>query len=650
MGWSHEEESIERAGFSADIWKELQGNHFTYEGFLEKDPPENFEALLAREAIQNSWDSAIERNSQSPRMHLHFNFQNFSGNKKSDFLKTLDSKNLQKNIKGAEAQRSSDREAIKKIQGDINGWDENSLKILTIHEKGTNGMHGSWKDFRSRMYLALVSFNRTQKEEGVAGGTYGHGKAALSLVSNARIVIAYSCFKEREEEPGITRRLLGVSYWPGYESSEKKFTGWGRFGKSNEPFINEEADEYAEGFGIGKRNANDEEDFGTTFIIISPTVDAKELAKAIEYSWWPAIVDNDGFTISITNFDDEEVEINPEGEDRADLEAFIRGYKIAQGKIEPESLSESLTKIDTPEMPSMGRRKFEAGKLGLTSDKDGWSRPDEGDHKSLIALIRGPRMVVTYWGKIQRPPFVRGTFLANTEPFDPSRPKWNNADFYLSKTEPVDHSTWGDNDNAANTGDRSTGVLLVREIFKELEKGIKNLRREIEPPKPPERSKGVLPEFDDVMKKIMGGGKKAPGKKKKPVASVEPRRISINTKQGEPEVAPNSNEKIISKGTVTFGLTQKVEDHEIPIKTRITIDLGVLRADTNTGSNSAERNSIPINITAPSQWEKVADEPATYEGRVNKESTDNTFEWVSDPYDKDWIVEVGPKATEVNEP
>jgi len=298
----------------------------------------------------------------------------------------------------------------------------------------------------------------------------------------------------------------------------------------------------------------------------------------------------------------------------------------------------------------MGKRRFEAGKLGLTSDKDGWSRPDEGDHKSLIALIRGPRMVVTYWGKNQRPPFVRGTFLANTKPFDPKNPKLNNADFYLSKTEPVDHSTWGDNDNDANTSDKSIGVSLVKEIFKELTTGIQKLRREIEPPKPPERSKGVLPEFDDIMKKIMGGGKKAPGKRKKGVVSVEPRRISINTKQGEPEVAPNSDEKIISKGTVTFGLTQKVEDHEIPIKTKVTIDLGVLRADTNTGSSSTEKNSVPIKIIAPSEWEKVADEPATYEGRVDRESVDNTFEWVSDPYDKDWIVEIGPTATEVDRP
>ena len=60
----------------------------------------------------------------------------------------------------------------------------------------------------------------------------------------------------------------------------------------------------------------------------------------------------------------------------------------------------------------------------------------------------------------------------------------------------------------------------------------------------------------------------------------------------------NSNEKIISKGTVTFGLTQKVEDHEIPIKTRISIDLGVLRADTNTGSSSAERKKVEFKMTS----------------------------------------------------
>ena len=82
----------------------------------------------------------------------------------------------------------------------------------------------------------------------------------------------------------------------------------------------------------------------------------------------------------------------------------------------------------------------EVGVLGLIADTSTWSYDDEvagldGDaarrHRSLVALIRGPRMVVEYFDVTGEKPHVRGAFVADDGIYD-----------LLRQTEPKAHDAW----------------------------------------------------------------------------------------------------------------------------------------------------------------------------------------------------------------
>ena len=104
------------------------------------------------------------------------------------------------------------------------------------------------------------------KEEG-SGGSYGYGKAGLIAGSAIRTVVAYTCFRERPDDPGVTRRLLGMTYWGQHEMGTDSFTGFARFGFYSDgwvrPFENDEADMVAKSLGIKLRDPGDLDDLGT---------------------------------------------------------------------------------------------------------------------------------------------------------------------------------------------------------------------------------------------------------------------------------------------------------------------------------------------------------------------------------------------------
>ena len=85
-------------------------------------------------------------------------------------------------------------------------------------------------------YLALVSLGYTVKAPG-AGGSYGYGKAGLIGASSTRTVIAYTCFKEREDDLGVTRRLLGMTYWGQHDVGGRSFTGFARLGREDDDAV-----------------------------------------------------------------------------------------------------------------------------------------------------------------------------------------------------------------------------------------------------------------------------------------------------------------------------------------------------------------------------------------------------------------------------
>ena len=150
-------------------------------------------------------------------------------------------------------------------------------------------MYGPWSGDRSKMYLALNTVSFHAKRAGT-GGSYGYGKSGLIRGSAVRTVVAYTCFREHEDDPGVTRRLLGMAYWGQHHIGDRSYTGFARFGhatgsEDTVPFKNEKADEIADGLGIPVRQPESPEQLGTTFLLIDPTVRPPGLVKAIERSW-----------------------------------------------------------------------------------------------------------------------------------------------------------------------------------------------------------------------------------------------------------------------------------------------------------------------------------------------------------------------------
>ena len=316
--WHWEPFDPDRTSMSGDISKLFRNEPVKTPGILAMDAPPSEASVLAREVIQNSWDSALEaqdgfggyssgsgrsdgnEGTIYPGFEVDFEFRSLSREGKQALISTLALRDLATRKGDCEAHTATtgDRSSARKKLGlpprsCLDHLDDDSvpLELLVISETGTTGMYGPWgKD--SRMYLALASMGYTPKKEG--GGSFGYGKAGMIRGSATRTVIAYSCFRNRDDDLGVTRRLLGMTYWGEHEMGNGHFVGFARFGRvhadgSVRPFENEDADAVAESMGIPRRNDQDPNDLGTTFLVVDPIVQPEDLCRAVERNWWPTL-------------------------------------------------------------------------------------------------------------------------------------------------------------------------------------------------------------------------------------------------------------------------------------------------------------------------------------------------------------------------
>ena len=414
---------------------------------------------------------------------------------------------------------------------------------MVIEESAASGMYGPWEGDRSKMYRALCTIGVTSGLEG-RGGSYGYGKAGLIRGSATRTVVAYTCFRERGYDPGVTRRLLGMTYWGQHDFCGMGFTGFARFGKEKGggevvPFENEEADIQADRLGLKVRTPDMTADLGTTFLLIEPTVTAEDLVVAIERSWWPALEDRRlQFNASVHTTTGEVLHPRP----RRDpvLKTFIKAYEVAT---HPSDCGE-------------GNRYDHAGLgvIGLVSEPEGWSYAEQTedheesvDHCSLVALIRKPRMVVEYHTALRNwstPPYIRGVFIAD--------PCVNEA---LRETEPKDHNRWDYRSEDARADDRK----IAKRVYDRIRERVRLCKNELRPPaRPPEEIELTL--FDRLMKRLLiGPGITRPD-------PVPPRPFSIQP-SFRLEVAGPEEVRVVGKAEIAF--SDHFEDNEALIEVYI---------------------------------------------------------------------------------
>lgn len=609
-------------------------------GVLAIGAPPDATTLFAREAIQNSWDAGREWHSicaddkkSIPPFWIEIVFSEVVGNEKISLVSSLGLSEHDSHI-GSSGERVENRSRVglfpEDCLDDLSN-PEKPLRILKMIEHSSLGMPGNFMESESRMMFALVRVGYTMKKAG-AGGSYGYGKAGLISSSRVRVVYAYSCFKSAPNDEGVTRRLMGATYWSHHKFAKSNFTGWARFGAKNgesaEPYINEEADSIAESIGISIRDPKDFDQMGTTFMVVDPTIDAKELKAAIERNWWPAMMDDsNGLRIRITDYDG--TILTPEvPKNNPHLQPFVRAYELACRPADAKGETEKATSIGEYR-PQGSNHSYALGTVGLVADPNGWSFPStdeaevEGnktiDHCSLVALVRGPKMIVEYHRFDLGMPYVRGCFIA-----DPG------VDDLLRQTEPKAHDKW--DDRISEAGIHKDAPKIAWAVYSKLREQVKLFKQNFAPP-PPRPGEMNLPILDELSRLMKG--------KKPPIIESDPRTMNIRFTEGAHSIVGKGGNlccRAVVECEVASWVWSAIKDLK---SVTVTVQLAVAVIE---DQSVGERLELEVKFPRKNFILKGNDKNRyVYEGTM-EEGDVVKFEVFSKPYSSDWSVKFTPSA------
>ncbi len=601
------------SGSSGDISKLFRNEGVKNPGILAADAPADVATLMAREVIQNSADAAKELaeelGEEGPEFEIDFAFESLEGEAKSALVRSLDLAALAGQIDKVDEPNSRGRlglsndDCLTVLEGDA------PLRVLKIVERGTTGMYGPFVGAKSKLYLALISLGYTVKAAG-SGGSYGYGKAGLIRGSRIRTVVAYTRFRERPDDPGVTRRLLGMTYWGQHDADGESFTGFARFGNDTGPavvpFENDAADTIAERLGLELRDPHDDEDLGTTFLLVDTSVEPRDLLRAIERNWWPAIED-DRLTATVVDHGDELI---PRPRRDPVLAPFIEGYDLALSA--PDNPSTERKRAVLSSFESSDGAVHQLGALGLVAESGGWSYaaddPDSDEeiaHRSLVALVRGPRMIVEYLEAGMTRPFIRGVFVADQQ-----------VDELLRQTEPKAHDAW--QTKVDEGGVDVAAPEVAKAIIERVKRNVNDFRKSLKPP--PRPAEDIrLPELEKLFRNLFHTKGKEPPP---PPQGDRPFSIKVSQRLVEDDLEM----RLRLEGSVRFSLVDREDlpescDAELTISYRIMEEGGV-------------GEELGLTITAPPGFESISERPYTFHGVLGHDHVE--FDFVSAPYPADW--------------
>jgi hypothetical protein len=636
--WDWEKTDPAHSLTSGDIAKFFKNEGTKNPGVLAKGAPPDAATLTAREVIQNSWDAARElqetlksAGQAAPNFEIEFEFTDLVGQAKSDMIGRLDLAGLHARLNAIDAKGENARAAVGLSEQNALDTlvDEKPLRILRVIERGASGMYGPFTGDQSKLYLALVSIGYTAKAEG-SGGSYGYGKAGLIAASSIRTVVAYTGFQPQKSEPGVTRRLLGMTYWGQHSLDGNSNTGFARFGHFTEgwtrPFENDQADQVAEGLGFTLRDPNMTSDLGTTFLLIDPVIEPGDLIRAIERNWWPALESNEFVAFATVNSADgksQRIDAIP----RQDpvLKSFISSWDLA-------TTSQDVTQSNKVQKPIGTYLNRNLGTLGLLAKTDGWSyaqveaptgpqAEDDDDtdvvgrQSSLVALIRGPKMVVEYLvcdpGKT---PYLRGVFVADEE-----------VDDLLRQTEPKAHDSWQTKFKDVAAAVDSEAPKFANEILKRIRKEVREMQKRLKPP-PPAPEDINLPEFQDLFRKLMSGGSRG-GIKPPPPGD---RDVSLQFPKKKLVAAGDGRVRLEARIAVRLSETFKAGEESAEATCAVEVSYAFLE-DGRKGA------ACKLSIVAPPGFFQEA--PGRFTGVLGRNEV--SFEVSSEAYSSDWSARLG---------
>lgn len=590
---------------SGDLAKNFrnEGSSDLDPGIFQAFPISNVARFLSREFIQNTIDASrdpwfTERRGDG-RVLVKFRFEELTGAAKKDFVSRLGLESIAEralHLPDGAAARQGDT-ALRDL-----GSDE-PLKLLFIEEYGASGMYGPVDDEAgtSKMTLAMLTMNDTVKPPG-AGGAYGQGKSVNAMASKIRLNIAYTCFPEDEKEPGVTRRLLGVAYWPAHFLGEPRYTGWGRWGEISQindvsqilPWENDTADLNASLLGFTKRDSTQRSDCGTSMLIVDPDTNPDSIRRAVERYWWPAI--SDGLLeVSVQESNGRAHVVTPSSDPL--LKGFEETY-LAIKNDAPETLR--LYRKSGSMVLELGKK---SGDLALVPAVALGGQIEDGRQSSLVAYVRGLGMVVKYRSLAIGPVFVQGAFLSLQD---------EEIETLLNQSENKTHYDWLDNADVPDTKTKEEIRLLVRNINHSAYSGVKEFSRRLTPDDPDRPTTIRVP---PIMRPLLTEEGDIPpvGDRKFSISRRKPRKQAV----GDDQISVTGVVDIVRMDTQVT-------------KCVVTINYFLLEDD-------RQGDSLELNFEIPIGFVRSAD-PAqlnTYIGPCGVEPL--VFTWTTPNYNRSWV-------------
>ncbi len=474
---------------------------------------------------------------------------------------------------------TSDFSAHAKASGVIGELDPINAEVLYVEDFGTKGLVGSMSDMDSNFYKLMGQLGGSDKKAG-QGGSFGYGKAACILNSRCWTVLAYTVTEEGSalfattymDQHSIGEGYTGLGWYCGEESTASH---------PNE-IVNQEADALAEKFGIPRAKTGEK---GTSLLIPYPSLNMADLKKAIEYSWWPKLVDHTLSVEIVTGG----VKRVPQPEKNPELLHHIQLYEAIQKK--GKALNGDIMKPLTLSGRPLGiiAMRF----VGDASEID----EDRVAVVGRISLMRDPRMVVSYyrWSQGPRGDLV-GVFVA-----DPAI----NDD--LQRTETLRHDEWSLKSTRATPAQRE----LARQVLDRIRREYRQYLNQYEPPA--SQDEASLRE----LRRMFGG---LFGKKGKSGGGKKAESISIRHQVAEP-VGDGNQLKLVGSAQIMW-----------TGKGQVTLDSGVkvILAESDVSTSGDE---VPVRIWID-DMEASGETPSLCRQVKTSEAFEIRFE--SDPYEPEW--------------
>lgn len=560
---------------------------------------------LAREAIQNSVDAALEG---APKVLVKFRAASVANSAKKAFIEATGLADIAERIDLLDLPRPNCLQSLDKPR--------TALQLLYIDDYHSVGLSGGAHDKGSNFYRLLLSLGDRSKNRSSkgTGGSYGFGKSVYSSSSAIQTIFAYTRFVDDSGEEQT--RIFGCGYYASHIFGGDDFSGRAWFGVVRkrdaqgrtvvDPVEGNPANKLAEALGFELRK---EGSLGTSILIVDAEVDVKGIVTGVEEWWWPRLIEHK-LDVEVHDADGNVHIPRPRKNDA--IRPFIDAFDIARQRATPKTGMQKFFRLNNQGTTPLGTCGF------VVAPVDAQGAPFlPSERSNSVALIRAPLMVVAYKPFSETAPAVVGTYVAPDVP---------EVDLVLKKSEPPAHDRW--DPESTNLRDESGASReLVGAVLSRIRGGLRRFQHEAAPPSPPKQRR--LTQLERALGRLFkpqGHGGARP-----PESTPSPLHLEFSE---QPHAEPTPEGLLKLKAVFTVTLDDKSEESEVDLRLRV--NCPIMEDDNEEGDDL--KLQVMVSGVAASVDEG---DPWAYQFLLAKNQKAR-FSVLSEAYDSAWTVRLRP--------